>query len=132
MKYAIIIFTILGAMFLLGGVASHVQAAYDPLKKLCEDNPEATACIENTKPQGPNNNSIYGKNGILMKITRIVSLAVGVASVIVIIIGGIKYVVSQGDANAVTSAKNTVLYAIIGLVIAASAQAIIVLVLNKL
>jgi len=132
MKYIIIIFTILGAMLLLGGSALHVQAAYDPLNKLCEDNPNATVCIEDAKTQGPNNNSIYGKNGILMKITSIVSLAVGVASVIVMIIGGIKYVTSGGDANAVTSAKNTVLYAIIGLVIAASAQAIIVLVLNKL
>jgi quinol-cytochrome oxidoreductase complex cytochrome b subunit len=50
---------------------------------------------------------------------------VGVASVIVIIIGGIMYTTSAGDASSVTKAKNTILYAIIGLVVAFLAFAIV-------
>lgn len=132
MKYLMIIFATLGAMLLLGGVTLHVQAAYDPFQTVCKDNPNATVCKDKDTAQTQEDNRIYGKNGILMKGTSIVRTAVGVASVIVLIIGGIKYITSQGDANAITSAKNTVLYAIYGLVIALVAQAIIALVLNKL
>lgn len=50
---------------------------------------------------------------------------VGVVSVIVIIIGGIMYTVSGGDSGGVTKAKNTILYAIVGLVVAFLAYAIV-------
>jgi len=58
------------------------------------------------------------------------SLVVGVIAVIMIIIGGLKYIMSSGDASNVTSAKNTILYAIIGLVIVAFAQIIVLFVLD--
>jgi len=50
---------------------------------------------------------------------------VGIISVIMIIVGGIRYTVSAGDGNAVTGAKNTILYAVIGLVVAFASYAII-------
>jgi hypothetical protein len=50
---------------------------------------------------------------------------VGVVSVIMIIIGGFKYIISSGDSANVTSAKNTILYAIIGLVVVLLAQIIV-------
>ena len=49
----------------------------------------------------------------------------GIIAVIMLIIGGIKYVLSGGDSKKVTDAKNTVLYAIIGLVIAVFSYAIV-------
>lgn len=61
----------------------------------------------------------------------ILSIIVGVAAVIMIIIGGLRYVTSGGDSAAVNSAKNTILYAVIGLVVAALAQLIVQFVLNK-
>lgn len=51
--------------------------------------------------------------------------AVGVIAVIMLIWGGIKYATSAGDSNKVTAAKNTILYAIIGLAIAILAFAIV-------
>ena len=57
---------------------------------------------------------------------------VGIIAVIMLIIGGIKYVVSGGDSKKVTDAKNTVLYAIIGLVIAFLAFAIVNFVISAL
>ena len=48
-----------------------------------------------------------------------------IISVIMLIIGGIKYATSAGDSNKVTSAKNTIVYAILGLVVAIFAWAII-------
>lgn len=59
------------------------------------------------------------------------SWIVGVASVIMIIVGGFKYVTSSGDSNSVNSAKNTILYALVGLVVVALAQVIVRFVLNK-
>ncbi len=55
----------------------------------------------------------------------------GAVSVIMIIVGGFRYVVSAGDPKAVQGAKNTILYAVIGLVIAILAFAIVNFVLSK-
>jgi hypothetical protein len=48
-----------------------------------------------------------------------------------IILGGFKYITSGGDTGNVTGAKNTILYAIVGLVIVALAQIIVRFVLDK-
>lgn len=68
---------------------------------------------------------------ILTLVINIFSLVVGVAAVIMIIIGGLRYIISGGDSGNVTSAKNTILYAIIGLVVVALAQFIVKYVLTK-
>ncbi len=64
-------------------------------------------------------------NGLLTDVINIFSLVVGVVAVIMIIIGGLKYIMSAGDSGNITGAKNTILYAIIGLVIVAMAQFIV-------
>jgi len=134
-KFITIVFITL-ATLLLFGATIHVKATYtydqtDPFQQICQNNPGATVCRDKLAVQTTDDNKVYGPNGILMKATKLVRTAVGVASVIVLIIGGIKYVTSRGDANAVASAKNTVLYAVFGLVITVAAQAIIVLVVKK-
>ena len=70
-------------------------------------------------------------NNIIETVINIFSLVVGVVSVIMIIIGGFKYITSGGESNNITSAKNTILYAIIGLVIVALAQFIVRFVLGR-
>lgn len=57
---------------------------------------------------------------------------IGVVAVVMVIYGGFRYVTSGGDSSGVTSAKNTILYAIIGLVVAALAYALINFVLADL
>lgn len=75
--------------------------------------------------------AVSSVNGIMTTVINIFSLVVGVVSVIMIIIGGLKYITSGGDSGNVTGAKNTILYAIIGLVIVALAQIIVRFVLAK-
>jgi magnesium-transporting ATPase (P-type) len=61
-------------------------------------------------------------------ITRVINLLlfiIGAVAVIMIIIGGIKYVTSNGDQGSVQSAKNTIMYAVIGLIVAIIAYAIV-------
>lgn len=55
----------------------------------------------------------------------------GIVSVIMIIIGGFRYVLSAGDAAAIKSAKNTVFYAVIGLAIALLSFTIVNFVIGK-
>ncbi|MCA1807366.1 MAG: hypothetical protein LC687_05920 [Actinobacteria bacterium] len=64
-------------------------------------------------------------DSLVATIIDILSLIIGIIAVIMIIVGGLKYILSSGDASNVTSAKNTILYAIVGLVIVAFAQAIV-------
>lgn len=70
-------------------------------------------------------------NTIISDVINIFSLVVGVVSVIMIIIGGLKYITSGGDSGNVTGAKNTILYAIVGLVVVALAQVIVRFVLTR-
>ena len=75
---------------------------------------------------------LFGETGAFRQITNTILYIVGVVAVIMLIIGGIRYVISGGDAKKVTDAKNTVLYAIIGLVIAVFAYAIVNFVITSL
>ena len=68
---------------------------------------------------------LVGVDGVFTKITNTVLYAVGIISVVMLIIGGIRYVISGGDSKKVTDAKNTIMYAIIGLIIAILAYAIV-------
>lgn len=70
-------------------------------------------------------------DGIIKLVINIFSLLVGVVAVIMIMVGGLKYVTSGGDSGNVTGAKNTILYAIIGLVVVALAQIVVKFVLTK-
>lgn len=69
-------------------------------------------------------------NTQIWNIIRTVLTILGGVAVIVIISGGIMYATSSGDPSKVTAAKNTILYAVIGLFVAMSAAAIITLVNN--
>jgi hypothetical protein len=63
-------------------------------------------------------------------VVNILSLIVGILAVIMIIYGGLRYITSGGSSEGVGGAKNTIIYAIIGLVIVALAQLIVHFVLN--
>ena len=75
---------------------------------------------------------LFGDTGVFKQVTNTILYIVGIIAVIMLIIGGIRYVISGGDAKKVTDAKNTVLYAIIGLIIAFLAFAIVNFVITAL
>lgn len=62
----------------------------------------------------------------------ILSIIVGLIAVIMVIVGGFRYVISGGDSSNVNSAKNTIIYALVGLAVAALAQALVHFVLAKI
>jgi uncharacterized membrane protein YidH (DUF202 family) len=67
---------------------------------------------------------------IITTVVNIFSIIVAIVAVIMIIWGGFKYVTSGGDSGNITTAKNTIIYAIIGLVIVALAQFLVQFVLS--
>ena len=70
-------------------------------------------------------------DNVVTQVINIVSLLVGVAAVIMIMVGGLRYVTSNGDSGQVGNAKNTILYAVVGLVVVALAQIIVRFVVSK-
>lgn len=85
-----------------------------------------------TNPSDGSGNPKSTLNKLITDIINIFSTIVGIVAVIMIIVGGFKYVTSGGDSGKVGSAKNTIIYAIVGLIIVALAQSIVRFVLSKL
>lgn len=71
-------------------------------------------------------------DNIVQTLINVISLVVGIVAVIMIIIGGLRYITSNGDSGNVTNAKNTILYAVVGLVIVAVAQIIVRFITGRL
>lgn len=70
-------------------------------------------------------------NSIITTVVNILSIIVGIAAVVMIIIGGFRLVTSGGDPNTVSSARKGILYALVGLVVVAFAQFMVKFVLNR-
>ena len=87
----------------------------------------STTCSNNQKTASCNS-----FNDILKKIINILSVLVGAIAVIMIIIGGFRYVTSAGNDSSTGAARKTIMYAIIGLIIVALAQVIVHFVLNNI
>ena len=76
--------------------------------------------------------STLSVGGLFGKVADVLIFGVGAISVIVLIIGGLRYVVSAGNATQVQGAKNTILYAIVGIVVAIAAFALVQFVFQQL
>ena len=92
-------------------------SAVNPVQDACANSGSASSLCQNTA-----GNSVSSVVGIIVNVLLFV---VGIISVIMIIISGLKYATSNGDTGNVTSAKNTLLYAVVGLIVAFVAFAIV-------
>lgn len=73
---------------------------------------------------------LFGNTGVFSEITNVLLFVVGAIAVIMIVIGGLRYVLSGGDAKQVEAAKNTILYAIVGIIVAILAYAAVNFITN--
>ena len=69
--------------------------------------------------------NLFGQGSVFNIVINVMLFIVGLLSVVMIIYAGIRYVMSRGDAGQVKDAKNTIMYAVIGLVISIFAYAIV-------
>lgn len=122
-------------VLLLGIFAPAAVSAVDVLQ-VCNDPNTAqqaqgsVVCKEQRASDGKN--PIFGPEGVLTRAIQFLSVIVAIASVIVIIVAGLKYVTSGSNPQDVGKAREMILYAVVGLVIAGLAQALVRFFLNTL
>jgi hypothetical protein len=115
---------------LLAPVAVHAAEPTCPVNNVATGSISSGAAC--SKPTGANGDLFGAKNSIFVTVTNILLFLIGAISVVMLILGGIRYVLSAGDQAAVTSAKNTILYAIIGIIVAFLAYAAVIFVTTQL
>ena len=115
MKRIGLIIGILFGIIAVGVAVSPVASAVD-IYQACKPGDTSVVC------QAKNET---GAEDLVKNIINILLTVASVVAVIMIIFGGIRYATSNGDSNQVTAAKNTIMYAVIGLVIAIFAYAIV-------
>ena len=89
--------------------------ALDPLADVCSSDPDNAVC----------KNKEEDANDLIGTLVNTLLFLVGALSTVMIIVGGIFYVISNGDSGKIARAKNTITYAVVGLVVAFVACAII-------
>lgn len=117
---SIIVIGATGLMLLLPGTTT---AASSAAEQACRgaNLPGCTAPSDSTSVEGA-----------VAAAVNILSFIIGIAAVIMLIVGGLKYITSSGDSASINSAKNTIIYALVGIVVAAVAQGLVQLVLKRL
>lgn len=131
----VLLLSVLGMIFLVP-ISAHAFDINNPTKNnptpngtsICSG--ESTAYCGDTANNGQND--IYGPNGLISDAINIISVIAGIAAIIVIMIGGFRFVVSGGDSNSVSGARSMILYSLVGLVIIGAAQLIMRFIIGSL
>ncbi len=88
--------------------------------------------VDDAAPESRQEKGLFAQDGIFQTIVNTLLFIIGAVAVIMLVYGGFKYVISGGDSSAVTSAKNTILYAVVGIVVALLSWAVLDFVLKQL
>lgn len=121
------------SVFMLAGVAMPLAApsSYAQSAECTKDTPPAQCIksgVSNSGGSSTQNSIPLGQR--IKTVVNIILYILGAIAVLMIILGGIRYTTSNGDSSALTSAKNTILYAVVGLVVAIMSYAIVNFILD--
>lgn len=101
-------------------------AAADPISGLCAvDGTNSSLCKDKS-------DKLFGPGSLWTNIINTLIYIVGAVSVIMIIIGGLRFTLSGGDASGTKSGRETIIYAVIGMVVAIMSYAIVNFVLSRI
>lgn len=114
MKKIVTITTAL-AFVMVGGFLLSQAASAVGIYDACSTDPNNIVCANSSESVDP----------VIKTVIRYLLIISGIVSVVMVIIGGLKYSTSNGDSAKLSSAKNTILYAIIGVIISALAYGIV-------
>ena len=114
MKKIVTITTAL-AFVMVGGFLLSQAASAVGIYDACSTDPNNIVCANSSESVDP----------VITTVIRYLLIISGIVSVVMVIIGGLKYSTSNGDSAKLSSAKNTILYAIIGVIISALAYGIV-------
>jgi|JI10StandDraft_1071094.scaffolds.fasta_scaffold16980_4 hypothetical protein len=108
------------AMSIVGMGGTIASAVANPLDTTCSDTTLSDSDICKNRAD-----KLFGPGSIWTNIINTMIYVVGAVAVLMIVVGGLRYVLSGGDASQTKSAKDTILYSIIGVIIAIMAFAIV-------
>lgn len=91
----------------------------------------ASSCVNQGVTNVGGSGTTKDFNGIVRTITNVLLFLIGLVSVIMIIIGGFRYITSNGAPDQAKAARNTIMYAVIGLILAIAAYAIVRFVIGR-
>jgi len=95
----------------------------------CGSNAASTTVCKDVNSQTPK--STNPVIGALKTVIDVISLIIGVVAVIMIMVGGLRMILSAGDSKTVASARNSIIYAAVGILVAVVAQGLVVFVIDK-
>ncbi|MEK7620836.1 MAG: pilin [Patescibacteria group bacterium] len=111
---------IIASLLVIFSITILPSTAYAALPQ-CSTAPEAVIC--------QTDQSLFG--GVLKDVINIMLYLAGAIAVVMIVVGGIRYITSDGDPGAASKAKNTIIYALVGLVIAVMSYSIVNFVIGR-
>ncbi|MGI9027280.1 MAG: pilin [Candidatus Saccharimonadales bacterium] len=115
------------ALFVTVSVAAPAHALFGGARKeVCKG-----ANLDSTDGACKSDEAANSVEKTIANVVNLLSIIVGIAAVILIIVNGLKLVTSGGDSNSISAARNGIIYAIVGLIIVALAQVIVRFVLSK-
>ncbi len=117
-------------VFGLTGVAAMSPAVYADGSYYCP----GVGWVENLASCDQMGDATINNNNLMQTVKTIINVIIGIVgfiAVVMIILGGISFITSQGDSAKVTKAKNTILYGVVGLIVAILAFAIVNFVLSS-
>jgi hypothetical protein len=133
MKKKLSIGVLLAFLLLPGGfaISNHVFAV-DIFNHTCDSATKSTdVCTDVNSQSGGTTAPDPVINGIKIAI-NIISVIIGVAAVIGVIVSALRMILANGDSNAVASARSGITYSLVGIAVTVLAQAIVIFVVDKL
>ena len=135
MKILATLLLVSGLVFSAAFLMSPPQVHAVDVLGVCDNAPTGSqapsVCKDRANNQG-GANPLVGSDGIITTYIKILALVIGIASVIMIIVSGFRFVLSQGDPKNVASARSSILYSVVGLAIAVFAQLIVTFIISRL
>lgn len=117
--------SVLALVFAISALVPHSAHAAVDVFQNCGANGGTAVC----KATG---DKLFGPNSIWTKIINTLIFVTGSVAALMIVIGGLRYATSGGDQGNINSAKNTILYAVVGLILSLMGYAIVNFVLSRI
>lgn len=129
MRLKILAITLLSLSFSL--VIFQSASALPLFNNVCEHSGDQSSVCKDAEA-GANSNPLYGPGGVITIAVNLLSVVVGIAAVLGFIMAGIKYITSGSNPEEANNARELIIYAVVGLILATAAQLLVRVVLNNI
>jgi hypothetical protein len=121
---------VISTLCIVGSFGAQAGALSSSTQNICNAPGTGGSAFCDSNTTGANG-SLSGPNGIIVKVANIFAFVTGLASVFVILVGGLMYITASGDAGKAKNGRSAVIYACVGLVVVVMARALIGFVVTK-